>query len=103
MKTQRIVSSLLLEAMEWMFQVPAQSSLLQVSDRNILKQYIWKTNYSADIYKILSCKVDPNSGICLSTGLSVTRVGVTRERACNRRDHAWAHNKNYKVNIFHSR
>ena len=31
------------------------------------------------IYNILSSKLDPNSGIRLSTGLSVTRGGVTRE------------------------
>ena len=34
MKTQRIVSSLFPEATEWVFPVPAQLSLLQVSDKH---------------------------------------------------------------------
>ena len=38
MKTQRMVSNLFLEATEWMFPLPAQLSLLQVSDWYTFKQ-----------------------------------------------------------------
>ena len=46
MKTQRMISSLVLEATEWIFPVPAQLSLLQVSDLYTLKQENVKQTFS---------------------------------------------------------
>ena len=45
MKTQTKVSSLILEATEWMSPVPAQLSLLQVSDWHTLEKRIVKVTF----------------------------------------------------------
>ena len=45
MKTQRMVSNLFLEATEWMFPLPAQLSLLQVSDWHTLEKRIVKVTF----------------------------------------------------------
>ena len=60
-------------------EIKFQEIIFEIFTLALCKYDIWESNYSADIYKILSSKLDPNSGIRLSTGLSVTRGGVTRE------------------------